>query len=141
MSNDKPNEEKEVNSTLLKTEEQKIEKVTAPQTPSKKPKNPKRVAAGKRLAAMNKAKFEKIKAARLAEEDHPPTPTTYNSQPQSSSLDSKNEMFFWIAGGVFIMTMLGIGYLYKQSGEENKQLTIKTQPKPEPQVETFSEDF
>ena len=79
-------------------------KVTA--NPPKKVKNPNRVAAGKRLAAKNKERLEKLKAAKLIED----VPTPQLQQNTTPSNVPTTQQFFWIAGGLLIT--LGIGYLY-----------------------------
>ena len=109
-------------------------KITAP--PSKKVKNPKRVAAGKALAAKNKEKLAKIKAfeeSELAKQDQQTSKATEGDQTESvkqpaerpaeqpnSNLDLST-CLTCLVGGVLIVGWLSVFGYYKLTESVNRQ--------------------
>ena len=113
-------------------------KITAP--PSKKVKNPKRVAAGKALAAKNKEKLAKIKAfeeSELAKQDQQTSKATEGDQTESvkqpaerpaerpaeqpnSNLDLST-CLTCLVGGVLIVGWLSVFGYHKLTESVNRQ--------------------
>ena len=87
-------------------------------------KNPGRVAAGKRLAAISKEAKERKK---LEQE---------NSVKESLNNDNYNKM---IVGGLVVATVLVVYFLKgKQKEPEQAKVTIEEEPKPRPKRSSYS---
>ena len=105
-------------------------KITAP--PSKKVKNPKRVAAGKALAAKNKEKLAKIKAfeeSELAKQDQQTSEMTGGDQTESvkqpaerpnSNQDWSSSLIFLVGGVAVVGGLSAFGY-QKWTASANQQ--------------------
>ena len=105
-------------------------KITAP--PSKKVKNPKRVAAGKALAAKNKEKLAKIKAfeeSELAKQDQQTSEATEGDQTESvkqpaeqpnSNSDWSSSLIFLVGGVAVVGGLSAFGY-QKWTASANQQ--------------------
>ena len=109
-------------------------KITAP--PSKKVKNPKRVAAGKALAAKNKEKLAKIKAfeeSELAKQDQQTSEATEGDQTESvkqpaeqpaeqpnSNPDWSSSVLFLVGGVAVVGGLSAFGY-QKWTASANQQ--------------------
>ena len=108
-------------------------KITAP--PSKKVKNPKRVAAGKALAAKNKEKLAKIKAfeeselAKQDQQDHQTSEATEGDQTESvkqpaerpnSNSDWSSSLIFLVGGVAVVGGLSAFGY-QKWTASANQQ--------------------
>ena len=108
-------------------------KITAP--PSKKVKNPKRVAAGKALAAKNKEKLAKIKAfeeSELAKQDQQTSEATEGDQietvkqpaERSNSNPDWSSSVLFIVGGVAVVGGLSAFGYQKWTASANQQTSI-----------------
>ena len=105
-------------------------KITAP--PSKKVKNPKRVAAGKALAAKNKEKLAKIKAfeeSELAKQDQQTSEATEGDQTETvkqpaeqpnSNPDWSSSVLFLVGGVAVVGGLSAFGY-QKWAASANQQ--------------------
>ena len=99
-------------------------KITAPA--SKKVKNPKRVAAGKALAAKNKEKLAKIKAfeeSELVKQDQQVSEATESNQTESvkqSNPDWSSSVLFLVGGVVAVGGLSAFGYK-KWTASANQQ--------------------
>ena len=119
------------------------EKVTAP--PSQKVKNPKRVAAGKRLAALNKERLEKLKNSEQQTTPRADEPSAEppNEPNASYHLNKTDQQYLWLAGGLFIT--VGLGYaIARLTSEQRPQPTPpQSQPPPPPPAKkiTVEDDF
>ena len=118
-------------------------KITAP--PSKKVKNPKRVAAGKALAAKNKEKLAKIKAfeeselAKQEKQDQQTSEATEGDQTESvkqqaerpaeqpnSNLDWSSSVLFLVGGVVVVGWLSAFGYQkLKESANQQTSRPVK----------------
>ena len=112
-------------------------KITAP--PSKKVKNPKRVAAGKALAAKNKEKLAKIKAfeeSELAKQDQQTSEAAEGDQTESvkqqaerpnSNPDWSSSLIFLVGGVAVVGGLSAFGY---QKWTASDQQTSRPAKKP-----------
>ena len=112
----------------LLTEPAEPEKITA--LPSKKVKNPKRVAAGKALAARNKEKLAKIKAFEDQTVDLPEP--SYNQNKKDNL-----EQCYWFIGGLLIT--LGFGYTIARLTCQPKP-SSNQQPPSQPSAQKITEN-
>ena len=112
-----------------------LAKITA--SASTKVKNPKRVAAGKALAAANKEKLAKIKAfeaSELVKQDQQTSEAAEGDQTESvkqpaeqpnSNPDSSSSVLFLIGGVVFVGGLSAFGY-QKLTASANQQTSRPT---------------
>ena len=125
-------------------------KITAP--PSKKVKNPKRVAAGKALAAKNKEKLAKIKAfeeSELAKQDQQTSEATKDDQTESvkqpaelpnSNPDWSSSVLFLVGGVAVVGGLSAFGY-QKWTASANQQTSrpVNSNPATQPNAIKLSE--
>ena len=127
-------------------------KITAP--PSKKVKNPKRVAAGKALAAKNKEKLAKIKAfeeselAKQDQQDQQTSEATEGDQTESvkqpaerpnSNPDWSSSVLFLVGGVAVVGGLSAFGY-QKWTASANQQTSrLVKQPVTKPNAIKLSE--